>query len=72
MEIEIVVFKESGKYYTSSIVRHEENIPLWEDSFKSFVRDNIPAKLGEVFVVVNNLGDGFHTHLWKYNQLFRS
>lgn len=70
MKIEITVYKESGKWYTSEIVDVDENISMYQEDFKQFIRDNNPANIGEGFITTKDLGDGFHDALWKYNELY--
>lgn len=47
MKIEIIVYEESGKFYTNEIVEAKENIPMYNDDFIEFIKNNIPAKIGE-------------------------
>lgn len=71
MEIEITVYKESGKYYYSSIVKVEKNIPIYErEDFMKFLRENNPANIGEGFIVTNDVGTDFHTALWRYEEVY--
>jgi hypothetical protein len=72
MEIEIIVFKNSGKYYTSDTVKSELDIWLFKDEFRQFVKDNLPAKIGEGFVTVRDTRDNqsFHIALYRYDELF--
>lgn len=72
MEIEITVFKNSGKYYTNDIVKSDTDIWLFKDEFIQFVKDNLPAKIGEGFVTVRDTRDNqsFHIALYKYEELF--
>lgn len=72
MEIEITVFKNSGKYYTNDIVKSDTDIWLFKDEFKQFVKDNLPAKISEGFVTVRDTKDNqsFHIALYRYEELF--
>jgi hypothetical protein len=72
MDIEITVFKESGKYYTSDTVHNNEDIYLFKDEFLEFVKNNLPARIGEGFVMVKDASDNqtFHIALYRYNELF--
>ena len=72
MEIEILVFKESGKWYASQTVKNDIDIPLFKDEFKEFIKKNLPANIGEGYVVVLDKGEhqGFHMRHYKYNDLF--
>ena len=54
MKIEITVYKETGKYYTSTIVENETPIMLFEEDFKKFVAENLPAIISDGFVVTRN------------------
>lgn len=71
MKIKITVYKASGKYYTDEIVENIEDIPMFKLEFNKFVRDNIPAKIGEGYIVVEDMSDNqsFHQGLYKYNEL---
>lgn len=72
MKLRITVYKESGKYYTHEDVECEKDIPSWGKEFKSFIRENLPAKLSEGYVVVEDRSDNqsFHQALYKYENLF--
>lgn len=70
MKIEITVYKESGKWYTSDIVESATDIPLWKDEFKQFIKDNNPADIGKGFIATRNVEDGFHSFLWRYEDLY--
>lgn len=74
MKLTIDVYKDSGKWYTGHTVTHTENIDIWDERFKEFIRDNLPAKIGEGFVVVKDVDrvphDGFHNCLLRYSELF--
>lgn len=70
MEIEITVYKENGKWYTSEIVKSDVNIPLWSDDFIKFIKDNNPADIGGGFIATRTVGDGYHNFLWRYEELY--
>lgn len=72
MKIEITVFKNSGKYYTSEIAKSDNDIPIYDDNFKKFIRDNIPANLGSGFIMTNDVenNQSFHIALWRYDEVF--
>lgn len=70
MKIEITVYKNSGKWYTSEIVENDVDIPMWDEKFKEFIRDNNPADLGNGFIATRTIGDGFHNALWKYSEIY--
>ena len=70
MKIEITVYKESGKWYISEIIEIDNNIPMWDEEFKQFIKDNNPANIGEGFITTKDIGDGFHNALWRYNELY--
>lgn len=72
MKIEIIVYKESGKFYTSNVVEAEKDIPMYEDEFIEFVKNNVPARIGEGYVVVRDYEDNksFHQALYPYKRLF--
>ena len=71
MELELVVFKESGKYYASQVVKSNEDIFLFEDEFKQFISDNLPARIENGFVCVmdGEENDTFHIELFRINEL---
>ena len=71
MELELIVFKESGKYYASQVVKSNEDIFLFEDEFKQFISDNLPARIENGFVCVmdGEENDTFHTALFRINEL---
>ena len=72
MKIEIIVFKESGKFYTSEVVEADRNIPMYKDEFIEFVKNNIPARIGEGYIVVRDYEDNqtVHQALYPYKRLF--
>ena len=71
MELELVVFKESGKYYTSQVVKSDEDIFLFKDEFKQFISDNLPARIENGFVCVmdGEENDTFHIALFRISEL---
>lgn len=71
MKIKIVVYKATGKYYTEGIVESGNDIPLFKDEFKEFVKNNLPAKIGGGYVTVEDMEDNqsFHQALYLYNEL---
>ena len=74
MEIEIIVFKNSGKYYTSEIVHTEKDIPIWTEEFKQFIKDHNPANIGEGYIITKDADrfvTGFHVRLWTYNEIYK-
>lgn len=74
MEIEIIVFKNSGKYYTSEIVCTERDISIWTEEFKQFIKDHNPANIGEGFILTKDtdrFNTGFHIALWTYNEIYK-
>ena len=74
MKLEIDVYKDSGKWYTGHTVTYTENIDIWDERFKDFLRNNLPARIGEGFIVVKDVDhishDGFHNCLLRYSELF--
>ena len=74
MEIEIIVFKDSGKYYTSEIVCTERDISIWTEEFKQFIKDHNPANIKEGFILTKDtdrFNTGFHIALWTYNEIYK-
>ena len=72
MEIEIVVYKGTGNYYTSGIAKCDKEIPLWEEEFKEFVANNLPALYSGGFVTVADTKDdceGFHHALFRMDEI---
>lgn len=73
MEIKITVYKESGKYYTDTIAKSETDIPMFKQEFKKFVIDNLPAKLRNGYVIVEDVDiekQSFHQGLYKIDELY--
>lgn len=70
MHIEILVFKETGKYYSSNECSSEDNIMLFEDEFMKFVYNNLPCILCNGWYIVtrdvydDTNNDQFHTHMF--------
>lgn len=75
MKVEIIVYKASGKWYTSDVVEVENDIPYWSDEFKEFIRNHNPANIGEGFIVTNDVDSGeytgFHNALWLYSEIYK-
>ena len=74
MEIEIIVFKNSGKYYTSETVYFEQDIPMYKEEFKQFIKDHNPANIGEGYIITKDtdrFDTGFHIALWTYNEIYK-
>lgn len=71
MKIKITVYKSTGKFYNSEIVEHKEDIPVWRVDYKEFIVKNLPAKLSDGYVVVEDVGDNqsFHNALYKMEDL---
>ncbi len=71
MELELIVFKESGKYYTSQVVKSDEDIFLFKNEFEQFISDNLPARIENGFVCVmdGEENDTFHIALFRINEL---
>lgn len=74
MKLTIDVYKNSGKWYTGDTVSSTEEYDIWDEKFKCFIRDHLPAKIGEGFVVVKDVDltkyPGFHCVLYRYSDLF--
>jgi hypothetical protein len=72
LDIEILVFKGNGKYYTSDTVHNDEDIWLFKDEFIKFIKDNNPAKIEDGYIVVKDASDNqtFHYALYKYNEIY--
>jgi len=74
MEIEIIVFKNSGKYYTSTIVKCGIDIPIYSEEFRELIKNKCPAKIGQGFIIVRDtdtlLKQSFHYISYRYDELF--
>lgn len=72
MELEITVYKGSGKWYASHVVRNEEDIHNFKEEFLKFVFQNLPARVTDGYVVVKDVGvdQSFHNSLYLYNELY--
>lgn len=71
MIIEIIVYKNSGKFYTSEVIESDIDIPFYKtEKFKEFIRNNNPANIGEGFIVTQDNGTGFHDALWRYEEIY--
>lgn len=68
LHISIDIYKQSGKWYTGSEATNPTDIPSWEESFREFLCDNLPARIGEGYIVVKDFpdGEGFHNHVYQY------
>lgn len=74
MKTEIIVFKNSGKYYTSETVYSEQDIPMYKDEFIQFIKDHNPANIKEGFILTKDtdkFNTGFHIALWRYNEIYK-
>lgn len=72
LHISIDVYKASGKWYTSGEAANPTDIPIWdEDTFREFLCSNLPARIGEGYIVVKDFpdGDGFHNHVYQYAEV---
>lgn len=60
------------KYYTEGYASNSEDIPIYAmKGFQNIYTDNLPARLKNGFVVVEDLdnGEGFHCFLYRINDL---
>lgn len=71
LKLDIRVFKGTGKFYASSEIEQEEDIPIFDDRFKRLIKENLPATLTDGTVVVTDKadGDGFHTILYHMEDI---
>ncbi len=72
LKVKIMVFKNTGKFYTGGIATNEVDIPLWKDEFKEFIKNNIPVRcMTDGYIVVEDIddGEGFHVALYKSEEL---
>lgn len=70
MKIEIIIYKESGKWYTHDIIESDIEIPMYKEDFKEFIKKHNPADIGSGFIVTRDVEDGFHDALWRYNEIY--
>ena len=74
-KIQIIVFKPSGKYYTSTNWLEVPNdIMLFHDEFEEFVRNNCGVYYESSFnydlvVIDSDENDGFYTTMFKYKEM---
>lgn len=73
MELRITIYKGSGKYYTDEIVKNEEDLHIWTEEYKEFLRKNLPTTYSNGYIVVEDIGENqsFHNALYKYEDLFK-
>lgn len=72
MKLHITIYKSTGKYYTDTVVECSENIPLWDDRFRAFIKKHLPVSQssGGYIVVQDVAGEsGFHNCLLTYDEL---
>lgn len=72
MHINIHVFKDTRKYYADAETTRPDVIPLWDNRFKEFVREYLPARYEGGFAAVDDMpdGEGFHCKLYRTDDLF--
>ena len=74
-KIQIIVFRASGKYYTSTNwLEVPSNIMFFHDEFEEFVRNNCGVSYESSFnynlvVVDNDENDGFYTTMFKAKEM---
>lgn len=72
MKLKITVYKESGKYYTDDTVENDKNIQLFDtQKFRKFIADNLPARIGEGFITVEDIdgNESFHGCLLRHEDV---
>jgi len=71
MKIEVMVFKESGKFYSSEEFECSGELYFWEREFKVILLKALPAKIERSKVLVRNMNDDgkFMTHLFNIEDL---
>lgn len=72
MKLMITVFKESGKFYANNEVESNQDIALFQPEFKDFIKNNLPAKIEDGFVIVQDMpneNQGFHIKLYRMSEL---
>lgn len=72
VKIKIAIYKQSGKFYTDDVVESKKDIPMWEEGFKEFIRNNLPVNIGEGYIIVEDAEDNtsFHNALYRFEDLF--
>lgn len=70
MKFRVTVFKDTGKFYAEDIVECE-TVPVYREEFKKVLKKNLPADIGEGFVVINDEGFEEHNNNLLYNALYR-
>lgn len=72
MHLQITVYKDTGKFYTSCEVTGP-NISMFRDDFYEFIKRNLPSKCENGYIVVQDISysSDFHNCLIKMNDLFR-
>lgn len=70
MTLEITVYKDTGKFYTSALVTGDD-IPMYAPGFKAYIRQNLPAVVKDSFVVVrdDDKNATFHNCLFRIDEL---
>lgn len=73
MELEITVFKSTGKFYTNCIIETAE-IPIFDDRFKACIFVNLPVNTisNDEYVIVRDTGKydtQFHQRLFTGKEL---
>jgi hypothetical protein len=45
---------------------------MFKEEFMQFIRDNVPVKIGEGFIVIKDTKDNqsFHVALYRFNEIF--
>lgn len=72
--IRISVFKPSGKWYTSTEIEVNEEYPVWSDDFKELIKNNLPARIEDGYVVTTNMTESsyvFAEQLYLMNKLIK-
>lgn len=75
MELRINVYKDTGKWYGGHDVTVSDDVHLYDYDFEAVVYENLPAKIGDGYVVVSNAdpsSNEFCERLYRYNDLTRS
>lgn len=75
MCIEITCYKETGKFYTSTIYEQQQDVPLHKEEFKQVVKDALAEVLAgnwSGYIVVRDIADsnGFHNHLFTAEEIY--
>lgn len=70
MNLHIVLYKPTGKFYLEHDMSFPQNMPLFDDKFRELIEKTTPGIHSAGFVVIsdNPGGEGFHNHLYRKDE----